>query len=138
MACCGCGTAVPMTKDQVENLINQQKNDGKLGTVSDVRWTDNTMSWSENGKDYTYTVKMGEFGNTIKLSVKEVGKFDVNTQELAGDGLKSVENKLTLDLDNVVGDYLKVENGKITLDLERLTPQYDGTGRVLLGYLVQA
>lgn len=137
MACNGCGTSAPMTKETTENLINRLIDSGKIGTVSDIRWDNNTMTWRVGGNSYTYTVKAGNFGITIKESVLEPGKYDVDTTTIAGKGLKSEDNKLALNLESIVGDYLTVVDGKITLDLEKAKPQYDGTGEVLLGYLVE-
>lgn len=137
MACNGCGVAAPMTKDQTENLINQMLDKGKLGKASDIRWTDNTMTWKENGEKYSYTIKLGNFGKTISLGAIEADKYDVNTEVLAGHGISGKNNKFSIDLEEIAGDYLKVENGKLTLDLDRAKPQYDGTGKTLLGYLVE-
>lgn len=107
MACGGCNSLVPVTKDQVENIIQKKIDEGKIQGGLKTCNGENLLAQSKVAQcsDLDNVLKESDFDNTITKGANAAGKLGVKAKEnggletgaggvgvKAGDGLKVGED----------------------------------------------
>lgn len=94
MACGGCNSIVPVTKDQVENIIQKKIDEGKIQGGLKTCNGENLLAQSNvvQCSDFDGFLKESDFDNTVVKGANVAGKFGVKTKpngglEATGDGV---------------------------------------------------
>lgn len=114
MACGGCNSLVPVTKDQVENIIQKKIDEGKIQGGLKTCNGENLLAQSKVAQcsDFDGFLKESDFDSTVVKGANVAGKFGVKTKsngglEATGDGV-GVKVKDSGGL-SVTGDGLAVK-----------------------------